>query len=76
MLDSVGRAAALENRSWESGDQEGRWEWIATACFESLPCDGSGLQNDCSAVCHTALLVEEMAVLHLAHVCGCWTHSA
>jgi hypothetical protein len=73
MLNCASRATALENRSRASGDLEGRWESVATACFEDLLHAGSA-HDDCSAVCHTALLVEEMAVSHLAHVCGCGTH--
>jgi hypothetical protein len=66
------RATARENRSRESGDLEGRWESIATVCL----LHAGSAHDGCSAVCHTALLVKEMAVVHLAHVCGCWTHSA
>jgi hypothetical protein len=75
MLNCAGRAVVLENRNRETGDLEGRWESAGRACFEGLL--GAGLQNDDrSAVCHNARLGEEMAVLHLAHVCVCWIHSA
>jgi hypothetical protein len=75
MLNCAGRAAVLENRNQVTEDLEGRWESTARARFEGLL--DAGLQNDdCSAACHNARLEEEMAVLHLAHVCVCWTHSA
>ena len=71
----MGTVSALGNRSPESGDLEGKWELSATARFEGLFGAGSRF-DDCSAAWHTALLVELMAVVHLGHVCGCWTHSA
>lgn len=73
MLNYVGRVTAAEKRNREIGDLEGRWEWLARGCFAGL-LDTGRQHDDCSAVCHTALLVEETAVLHQAHVCGCWPH--
>lgn len=73
LLNYVGRAIALGNRSRETGNQEGRWEWAARACCAGL-LDAGSEHDDCSAARHTELLVEETAAAQLVHVCGGWTH--
>lgn len=73
LVRCVGRATALGNRSRETGDREGRWEWTATACFAGLQ-DAGSEHAGCAAARHTERLVEETAAVPLARVCGCWTH--
>jgi hypothetical protein len=73
LVNCVGRATALGNRSRETGDREGRWEWTATACFAALQ-DAGSEHAGCSAARHTERRVEEeTAAVPVARVCGCWT---